>query len=409
MSDRTRGSGDVVSKQASRGSPIANVSNSYSAGHEVQGAVEGPTRHAYQRIFRSIRLSIWLEDFSRVLDLLDELRAAGISDLRAFLQDHPECLTNAIRRVRVRDISDFTLELFEADRKEDLLDSLAGIFVPATDHIFIEELVTLWEGRRQLESETVLRTLKGRCLDVSITIAFEGERCEHTLVTVHDVSALKAAERAWRAAQEAAQSEIEHRRQAEETQQLLFNELRHRVKNTFAMIQTMASKTFRDAGREQKDSFAARLQALASAYDLLTEENWSRAPVADVVDRALAPFREGYGERFRIAGVDAWLGAQRSVLLAMALHELATNALKYGALTNSQGHVSIAWQVIDAGQEHKQLRLAWNESGGPPIMHSAKRGFGTNLVKHAFRSEGGRAYCDFYPDGAQWVIEIAVE
>ena len=157
---------------------------------------ESETR--YRGIFEGARVALWEEDFSAVLALLDELRAQGVSDLRAHLDSHPETLAHAIELVRITDVNEYSVELFAAERKDDLLSSLSRIFLPETQAVFVEELVALWEGRRRFESETTLRTLRGQRLNVLFTIAFEGDRCERTLVSILDISALKAAQRALR-------------------------------------------------------------------------------------------------------------------------------------------------------------------------------------------------------------------
>jgi PAS domain S-box-containing protein len=152
----------------------------------------------YRGIFEGARAALWEEDFSAVMALLADLRSEDVTDLRRYLDDHPDQLAEALERVRITDVNSYALELFEADRKEDLLNSLADIFLPETQRIFVEELVALAEGRRRLEGETTLRTLKGRSLDVALTIAFEGEHCERTLVSILDISTVKAAQRAMR-------------------------------------------------------------------------------------------------------------------------------------------------------------------------------------------------------------------
>ena len=150
----------------------------------------------YRGIFENARVAVWEEDFSAVADLLDDIRAEGVSDLRQYLRARPARLVEAVRRVRLVDVNQFTVELFEAKDKTALLGSLADIFLPETQPIFVEELVALWEGRRRFESETVVRTLKGRTLDVAFTMAFEGERYERTLVSILDISERKRAENA---------------------------------------------------------------------------------------------------------------------------------------------------------------------------------------------------------------------
>jgi PAS domain S-box-containing protein len=144
-------------------------------------------------------VAIWEEDFSPVLDMLDELRRSGITDLRGWLDADPGRVDEAVRRVRVIDVNDRAVELFEATDKRDLLSGLEGIFLPETANAFIEELMALWEGRGFVESESVVRTLRGRRLDVTFTIAFHGDRCQSSLITIQDTTAKVAAERALQA------------------------------------------------------------------------------------------------------------------------------------------------------------------------------------------------------------------
>jgi PAS domain S-box-containing protein len=148
----------------------------------------------YRGFFQKARVALWDEDFSPVLEMLDRLRAEGVCDLRSFFYEHPKQLIEAIDLVRLNDVNEYTVKLFEAERKDDLLRSLSSVFVPESEAVFLEELVTLWEGRRSFESEMALRTLKGRHLDVIFSVAYEGANCERTLVSIVDISARKAAE-----------------------------------------------------------------------------------------------------------------------------------------------------------------------------------------------------------------------
>jgi PAS domain S-box-containing protein len=149
----------------------------------------------YRGIFDGSRVALWDEDFSAVLALLDGLRASGVTDVRAYFSERPQELAEAVRLVHVRDVNDYTVELFEAGEKSALLGALGAIFVDATNLIFLDELVALWEGKRRFESESLVRTLKGRDLTVLLTISWEGERCERSLVSIIDVSKQKAVER----------------------------------------------------------------------------------------------------------------------------------------------------------------------------------------------------------------------
>jgi two-component system CheB/CheR fusion protein len=202
--------------------------------------------------------------------------------------------------------------------------------------------------------------------------------------------------------------DITDRIRAEEQQKLLVGEIKHRIKNTLATVQAIAMQTLRSASRDERESYYARLQALAGAHDLLTLENWNRAPLRDVVDRALEAFRERHRERFLIDGPgDIWLEANKSCLLTMALHELATNAVKYGALSNGSGQVSVAWQLL-GDREPSRVKLCWHESGGPPVKPPEHNGFGTMLLERALEGGQGAAHLDFDPKGLICILELAL-
>ena len=191
---------------------------------------------------------------------------------------------------------------------------------------------------------------------------------------------------------------------------LLFprREIKHRIKNTLATVQAIASQTLRHTPSEERSAFAARLHALANAHDLLTLESWNRAPLQDVVARVLQPFQEKHHERFLIVGPgDLWLSADRSVLLAMVLHELATNAVKYGALSDGHGQVSLTWKIVSNGQPAK-IVLTWIESGGPPVTPPEDKGFGSLLIERVVGSELGAATFDFPPEGVTCTLEITL-
>jgi PAS domain S-box-containing protein len=659
---------------------------------------ESETR--YRGIFESARVALWEVDFSAVLAQLDDLRAQGVTDVRAYFTANAAEVARILGLVRVKDVNEFCVELFGAERKEDLMPSPSRIRLPESQAVFVEQLAALWEGRRRFESETVLQTLQGRRLSILFTVAFEGERCESTLVSVVDISALKAAQRALReqkqrlkilnrvartissdldlerivqtvtdiatevtgakfgaffykvgengsatytlyalsgAARETfgefalprkttlfeptalgfgpvrcddirrdprygeiaqhfvpperqlpitsylavpvvsktgqmqgglflghdetgvftqetedivlgiaahaaiaidnaqllrkAQLEavqrgraeqdqqrfaaiiessedaiisknldgvitswnsgaerifgytadeaigrpvtmlippervdeepgiiarirrgerIEHydtvrrrkdgsaidisltvspikdsdgsiigaskiareitdRKQAEQRQQLLVGEVKHRIKNLLATVQAIARQTLRGAPVEERDAFVARLMALANAQDLLTLERWNRAQVHEVVNRALRPFEARHNARFLTKGSqDVWVDAQRASLLTMALHELATNAVKYGALSNGYGVVSLTWEIVGQEEDGQSVRLNWRELGGPLVIPPERKGFGSFLIERALQGGGGNAKLDYNPNGLICSLEVAL-
>lgn len=196
----------------------------------------------------------------------------------------------------------------------------------------------------------------------------------------------------------AAQDEISQRKRAEETQQLLLHEIQHRVKNTLGTVQAIASQTFKKAPREETSAFGARLQALAGAHDLLIRSNWEAAALSEIVDHALAPFRERDHSRISVTGSEGELAADKALILSMILHELGTNAVKYGALSNQEGSVDVSW-TVPAENGSRGLRLEWREGGGPAVAKPSRKGFGSTLIERALSADHGKAEIDYAPGG----------
>jgi two-component sensor histidine kinase/PAS domain-containing protein len=199
-----------------------------------------------------------------------------------------------------------------------------------------------------------------------------------------------------------ASRDLSELKQAEELQRLLVNELNHRVKNSLATVQSIASQTLRAATdlTAARAAIDARIGSLARAHDLLTDRSWSGADLRDVVGRALEPFDAA---RLELAGPSLDLSPKHALALSLALHELATNAAKYGALSSPQGRVSVSWEVAEG-----VLRMVWRESGGPPVAPPVRRGFGARLLEgHLFRELGGRTRLDYHPEGVRYEIEAA--
>lgn len=169
------------------------------------------------------------------------------------------------------------------------------------------------------------------------------------------------------------------RQQASEQRALLARELSHRAKNTLALVQAIASQTFAGAEPELSRRFAERLVALAGSFDLLVAADWSGAGLLATIEAAVRPHRTGDGVRFSIGGPDASLPAQAVVGLSLVLHELATNAAKYGALSTPDGRVTIRWSIHEGPPQ--RLALTWSERGGPPVVPPDRHGFGTKLMR----------------------------
>ncbi|HXI99912.1 MAG TPA: PAS domain S-box protein [Micropepsaceae bacterium] len=203
------------------------------------------------------------------------------------------------------------------------------------------------------------------------------------------------------------QDELAQRRRAEDAKELLLHEIQHRVKNTLGTVLAIAGQTFRRAPVEERNVFAARIQALAEAHALLTQNDGNRAELRDVVEHALAPFRETSRDRFHVSGPDTSLEAGKSLTLAMVLHELGTNAVKYGALSNDMGTIALDWEIRD-GEHDQTLKLVWQEKGGPPVSPPEHKGFGSTLIERALDGNRGKAQLEYATSGVVCLLEIVV-
>ena len=190
---------------------------------------------------------------------------------------------------------------------------------------------------------------------------------------------------------------------------LLIDELNHRVKNTLAILQSIATQTFRSASRAEREKFEGRLGALAEAHNLLSTEKWQGSELQEVIARVLQPYLLSNPERVRMFGPRVPLSPRLAVVLSMIVHEIATNAAKYGALSNDSGTVTLDWEILDEGTGRK-LRLIWTEAGGPPVVAPVQRGFGSRLIERSARDQlGGEATVDFLPRGVVCTLTCALE
>jgi len=196
-------------------------------------------------------------------------------------------------------------------------------------------------------------------------------------------------------------------KEAEEHRELLINELNHRVKNTLATVQSIATQTLRNVltAEQARHDIDARLLALSRAHDVLTRENWEGASLREIAAEALEPYRARGENRTSVEGPTVRLPPRMALALAMAFQELATNAVKYGALSNETGRVRIAW-TVDRGTEPARLRLRWEESGGPPVETPSRRGFGSRLIERSLaRDLDGGVEIRFEPAGVCCAID----
>jgi PAS domain S-box-containing protein len=193
--------------------------------------------------------------------------------------------------------------------------------------------------------------------------------------------------------------DISERARAEQLQRLLLGELNHRVKNSLAAVQALVSHTLRNATDLEgaRRALNGRLVALAKGHDILTRENWEGAELADVVSAAIDA--HGQPERFTLSRLSGRLTPKVALAMSMALHELCTNAAKYGALSVEGGRVGIS-----VCRSHGQLRIVWRESGGPPVSPPTRSGFGSRMIAGLARDLEGAATLSYEPAGLVCVI-----
>jgi two-component sensor histidine kinase len=210
---------------------------------------------------------------------------------------------------------------------------------------------------------------------------------------------------------QAAQHEIEERRQAQAQQSLLIRELHHRVKNTLATVQAVVGATARSTSNidEFYEAFVGRIISLANTHSLLTEAVWQTASLREILDKELAPYKDYAGERVVLEGPSVELPSEAAVPIGMAVHELTTNAAKYGALSIDTGRVAVRWTSEDdpAGL---RLKLRWTEGGGPLVAPPKRQGFGSRLLHRVLATQlNAKVEMDFRPAGLQVSIDAVLK
>lgn len=203
--------------------------------------------------------------------------------------------------------------------------------------------------------------------------------------------------------------DVTSRKEAEEQQRFLLDELNHRVKNTLATVQSIASQTLRSSPDPAsfKAAFEGRLLALSKTHDLLTRNSWRAANLRDIVEQELAPYRKKGDERATIEGPNVRLPARHAINLGLILHELVTNAAKYGSFANSTGRIKLRWTIRPNDEGVPRLNLHWQEAEGP-LVHSPRReGFGSKLIRRSIEGElAGTLAVDFASSGVVYDISV---
>lgn len=238
--------------------------------------------------------------------------------------------------------------------------------------------------------DTVRRNREGRLIDVSLDMApirdSDGKIVAMSSI-IHDIT---------------------DRKGTEKHQRFLMRELTHRSKNLLAIVQSMARQTARSAAslKDFETEYMQRLQGLAASHDLLVNQNWAGAPLNELIRRQVESFVEANRANLAIAGPDLMVSAKAAQAIGLALHELATNSMKYGALSTSKGKVSIDWEFHQTGDEPQRIRLKWEEHDGPPVTPPTRKGFGHFVIdRMATQSLNAKVDIDFRPEGLVWVLD----
>jgi PAS domain S-box-containing protein len=246
----------------------------------------------------------------------------------------------------------------------------------------------LLAAKRPQHYETVRITKSGKRIEVAISVApfSDGDTLEGFSVIARDIG---------------------ERNRTQEHIKFLLRESSHRAKNLLSVIQAIASQTARSAETvdEYQHRFSQRLRSLALSHDLLIDENWKRVRLSDLVRLQLSPFVEP-GFRLQLEGPDAYLTSAAAEHMGLALHELATNAMKYGALSTLAGHITISWAIVNNGVDHG-LQLTWRERNGPHVTPRRYAGFGSIVTEKIIaQALDAKVTADFAPGGLCWSIEI---
>jgi two-component system CheB/CheR fusion protein len=331
----------------------------------------------------------------------------------------------------VRGAVNMLVDISESKRAEAIERRLASIVAFSDDAIIsktLDGIVTSWNhGAEQLFGYTADEMIGGSIMalfpsdrrdeEVGIVKRIrQGEHVEHyetvrqskdgTAVWVSlSVSPIRDAQGKVIGASKIARSTTERRR-ADEHRSVLVDELNHRVKNTLAVVQSIAAQTFggEAVNAEARNSFESRLINLATAHDVLTRASWTGAELLDIANDTIKP-HSGGRSRLRIEGPQVRLGPSAALAIAMALHELCTNVAKYGALSTKSGHVEIIWR-LDGQGERRRLHLTWTESGGPAVNKPTRKGFGSKLIERALALElGGTVHLSYEPSGVVCTID----
>jgi PAS domain S-box-containing protein len=338
-----------------------------------------PLMDASGRVIGAVNLLVDLSD--RAGSQIESARLAAI------VASSDDAIVSKTLMGEITSWNDGAARMFGYEAEEMIGQPITRIIPPELHDEEVTILDRLRRGIHIQHYETVRMAKGGRRIDISVSVSPLRNAAGEI------VGASKVAR------------DITERRVAERAQQLLIDELNHRVKNTLAIVLAIANLSSARARSmaEFVPSFTGRVQALAKAHTLLTETRMQGAELTSLVTEQVILGEDG-DERVACSGPTLVLGSQLAVHVAMVLHELATNARKYGALSSGGGRLEVSWEVDGDDRSARRLVLHWRERGGPMIEAPPAQGFGTTLIDQTVRSDGGAVVMRYDPEGLSAMI-----
>jgi len=319
-----------------------------------------------------------------------EYAAAKSAHLAAIVASSGDAIVSTDRNGRVRSWNMGAERLFGYSA-EQMIGQSWTLIVPVEQATEAARKLALVHSGESLRIETVRQTRDGTRINVSINAApILGP--SGAIIGMSSIA-----------------HDITERKAAEQHQRILMRELTHRSKNLLAVVQSIAGQTIRSADSlaDFQSRFDKRLQGIAASHDLLVMQNWTGAPLNDLALRQLEIFVEDGRGNITLDGPDVRLSPDAAQSIGLALHELATNSMKYGALSIPTGKVEFSWGFEPNATEPRQLRLRWRERGGPPVVPPTRKGFGHFVINRLVsQSLEGKVQIDFPPDGFVWTLTI---
>lgn len=288
--------------------------------------------------------------------------------------------------------NDAFLTLTGYEREEVLAKRFLSLLATGVDHDTIEIIEAAFRGDCEPDPEIHYKRKDGSEFWASMLVSPVCD--EHGKVVQHFASFVDL---------------TEHRLESARCK-MLIDELNHRVKNTLSTVQSIVHQALRRPSDPSAigEAIESRILALSRSHDLLTSANWAGVGLHDLVDMALRPFEgvAGNAKRLSVSGENVHLPPKATLALAIAFHELATNAVKYGAFSNDAGSVSVSWKIL-ATAEGDRLVLHWEERNGPAVPPTRTKGFGSWVIERGLGHElGGRVKLDYLPEGVHCTVDI---